>query len=619
MTATVAKKVLLAPLDPVHDVGLKLVRRALDQAGHKTVLLPPDLPAEEIVQQAVEHGVDAILVGRTLGYNVPEVLARLVDVTEAAGLRPRVLLGVGGMAIRPELAAELGYDRGFGPGTSPEEAVAFVEGREFVPATTPRNERRRADLVAGYSYAFRDPWVGEALVSIARSTLGWAERRTSPALARAAIRQKLLEAAAARARGGLGREEYATLRQELLDAYLLHCDRQIEGFYRRGERVARTRPLTNDEIRALEAAARRDDVEPPPALRHGRGRPAVFVQYGTGCPFMDIAHVRTAEAWGADGVVHFDPSWSARREGLMEGYHTHEQDGSLLTLENLKCTGAARQRWTLWQVRAHRGLNTPETVVLARAAGADLTKVNPVYGSLGAGTDPERLLVDAAGCMHLAAEGGLPFDVVTNEELCGVPAAKAFAGMLIVATMGRLLGGEPILQPLFCLSPDVMINGQMDDNYVDYNAAKVLALRELADFPIWPGAPIGFLTHTEDRVQSATTTALHAALAAALEVDAISIASTDEAYSGGAISAAARVDTLRATGEAFRFLGRARVQPTPRAGEWAQELVEGIRRVLTEVLSSESLLSALNAGVLGSPADGAYPGRAGRGTVTLKT
>ena len=49
---------------------------------------------------------------------------------------------------------------------------------------------------------------------------------------------------------------------------------------------------------------------------------------------------------------------------------------------------------------------------------------------------------------------------------------KAFAGMLIVSKLGLKLGAKPILQPLFCLSPEVMVSGQMEDNYVDFNAAR---------------------------------------------------------------------------------------------------------------------------------------------------
>jgi hypothetical protein len=234
---------------------------------------------------------------------------------------------------------------------------------------------------------------------------------------------------------------------------------------------------------------------------------------------------------------------------------------------------------------------------------------------LGGGTDPERLTVDAVAAIKYAAEFNMPFDVVTNEELCGVPAHKAFAGMLIVSKLGLRLGGKPILQPLFCYSPEVMISGQMRDNYVDFNAAKIICLRNIVNAPIWCGAPIGFLTQTEDRVQSSLMTALHASLASSLGVDGISIASADEAFSGGPISVPARIDTLRATQSAFRFFGNSAITPTPAAEKWAKEMEEGIEQVLENVAKNGNFVEALYKGLLGSREEGAYPGRAGRGTV----
>ncbi len=602
---TARKRVVLAPMDPVHDIGLKMIRRGLEEAGHQTWLYPPDYSPQEIINGIIEHQADTVLVSRTLGYGVEEILSRFVDLLDAAGLREKVKIAVGGMAIRPELAAELGFDGGFGPGTTVEETVAFVEGREYSPRRRLSN-RSRFDIIGQYQYGFSNNGIKGLLDQITGQILDWTKNRTSPGIKRAHLRREILLAEAQQGDTARLKLEYSRL-----------CDDIISGYYTAGKLHPQTRMLDSEEMASLgryvaETKAKMNPVE----IRHTRQKPGVFIQYGTGCPFMDIAHIKVAEAWGADGVVHFDPSWGARSEGFMEGFLTHQEDGSVVTPQNLQCIKEALQESTLWQVRAHRGLNTPETVVLAAYAGADLTKINIVYGSLGAGTDPERLLVDGVEAIRLAAGYGLPFDVVTNEELSGVPAYKAFAGMLIVANLALTLGAKPILQPLFCYSPEVMINGLMNDNYIDFNTAKILALRQIVDAPIWPGAPIGFLTQTEERVQSSVSTGLHAALAASLGVEAISIASSDEAYSGGPIAAASRVDTLQAVREAFRFLGTARIEPTPLATQWAEQIVSGIEDVLLEVAQAGDFVQALHQGLLGSREEGAYPGRSGRGTVT---
>jgi methylmalonyl-CoA mutase cobalamin-binding domain/chain len=599
-------RVLLAPLDPVHDIGLKMIARGLDQAGHETVLLPPDLSPEEIVSQALRQEAQTLLISRTLGYGVAELLARFIDLADAAGLRVKTRIGIGGMAVRRELAAELGFDAGFGPGTTVEEVRCFVERREYVPDAT-RTQKAKTDMTAGYDYRYRHPGIAAKLETISAMIDEWAKVRTSPGVERARLRDELWDAARWRAREGNG---------ELYDHYPALCGEVPQRYYATGELHPKTRRFTREEVEGLErylaeTKARMSVLK----LQHTRSRPLVFNQYGTGCPFMDIGHILASEAWGADGVVHFDPSWGARTEGFLDGFLTHQEDGTVITPANLNRIGAGLEKSTLWQVRAHRGLNTPETVVLAAKLGADLTKINICYGSLGAGTDPERLTVDGYQAILYAQKYKLPFDVVTNEELAGVPAYKAFAGMLIVADLAVRLGARPILQPLFAYSPEVMIHGLMEDNYIDFNAAKVMALRGIVNAPIWPGAPIGFLTHTEDRVQSAMATALHACLAAALDVDAISIASTDEAYSGGPISAPAKVDTLRAVQEGFRFLGQGGITPMPAAEAAAAKLTEGIEGVLAAVIKAGDFVAALHAGALGSREEGAYPGRAGKDTV----
>ncbi len=587
------KRVLLSPLDPVHDIGLKMIKNALDEAGHTTFLLPPDVTPGEIVEEALDKKAEVILLSRTLGYGVAELLGRFVDLIEGAGIRHQVQLGIGGMAIKPELAAELGFDQGFGPKTPVEEAVAFVEGRNYVP-TQEASTKKKGNLLRERTYDYHHEEINSLLEEISEKTLEWYREVDSPGVRRAELREA----------GSAGGQDYLELSSD-----------SIRDFFKEGILPSGLRLIGEEEQKSLENVIATGRVENPRILQRQPHQPLVFIQYGTGCPFMDIAHIKGTEAWGADGVVHFDPSWGAKTEGLLAGLLSHEENGSVLSEKNLELIKKALEKSTLWQVRAHRGLNTPETVLLAGEAGADLTKINPVYGSLGGGTDPERLLADGLKAMEYAARYNMPFDMPTNEELCGVPAFKAFAGMLIVTQLGLALGAKPVLQPLFCYSPEMMLGGQMEDNYIDYNAAKVMALRGIIDAPIWAGAPIGFLTHTEERVQSAVSTSFHAGMAASLDIEGISIASTDEAYSGGPITLPARIDTLQGTGEAFRFLGSAGMQPTSRAEEWAEELTSNILRVLKEVAKNGSFLDSLYQGILGSKEEGAYPGRNGRRTV----
>lgn len=600
-----SQRVMLIPLDPVHDVGLKMIRRGLDEKGFETILLPPDLPVDEVIQEIVNSEVATVLVSRTLGYGVAEVLAGFVDLLDAAGIRERVKVGIGGMAIRPEFAAELGFDAGFGPGTTVEEAIAFVEGREFV-ASAKQNLKQRRNFTLDYNYNFRHQGIKEKLNVITEMILSWAENKTSPGVRRAEIREGLWDVQRWR-----NYEKMTEFEQE----YVQHCGELVRNYYEKGILYPKTRRFTKEEVLGLEDyVARTAEIIKVPKLT-SRNKPLIFNQYGTGCPFLDIGHIKVSEAWGADGVIHFDPSWGARTEGFLDGFLTHEEDGTVITAANLNRIVRALETSTLWQVRAHRGLNTPETVVLAGKIGADLTKINICYGSLGAGTDPARLTVDAIAAMRYAAQYNMPFDVVTNEELCGVPAVKAFAGMLITAALGIRIGGKPILQPLFCFSPEVMIGGQMKDNYVEFNAAKVLALKEIIEAPLWPGAPVGFLTQTEDRVQSSVSTALHAALAALLDVEAVTVASADEAYSGGPITVPSKIDTLRAVAAALRFYGQTTVSQTKQMEIWRDQLIAGIDEVLGNVAAKGDFVQALYDGVLGSREDGAYPGRNGRDTV----
>jgi len=603
-------KVLLVPLDPVHDNAIKLLRRRLDDCGFATLTLPPGTTPEEVIEKALQEHPNAILVSRTLGYKVAETLGRLIDLAEASGLRETTRLGIGGMAITREVGAELGFDASFVGELRMDEVLAFLEGKAGAePAVQVRGPARLAkpDLVSGYTYTFKDPEIQALLEMITSQILEWVDGKTSPAIQRAQLRRELIEAAGESGERNAGQAH-------LLARYIDLCDGEIQAFYRDGKLPDGVRWLGSHEIESLPEKLA-GSWGKGGSIRHVGEKPTLFAQYGTGCPIMDVVHIKACEAWGIDGVIHFDPSWGALQEGLLSGLVTHEHDGTILTLENLRFIRSYMEPYTAWNVRGHRGLNTPEMQVLAHAAGADYLKINIPYGGTAGGTDPARLTVDGVYSLRLAAEFGLPYDIPGNDELSGVPPHKTFAGILIMMALGLRLGAKPIPKPLLCCSPYMTIYGEMDDNMVDMNIAKLAVWQEIVDTPVWPGEPVGFMTHTSERVQSSIATAAHVALAARQGATAVTFASSDEAYSKGPISIPARIDTIRAVKDLLRFFGSAGFEPTPREPQIRLLLHERIREVLRTVAERGDFVASLYEGLLGNQEDGLYPGRAGRGTV----
>lgn len=607
------KTILLAPLDPVHDNAIKLLDRRLSQVGYKTISLPPGATPEEVVETALQNRPAVILVSRTLGYKVGEILGRLVDLTEASGLRETTRLGIGGMAITEEVGAELGFDASFVGELDFAKLLAFIEGKPIDEhqESTLQPVRKKAGLISDYSYKFNDPVIETLLDQITDQILIYVEGKTSPGIERAKIREEMIAE-------GVSSYNYhgskSGKRQQLLDRYVSLCDADIAAFYTRGEMPAGVRWLRTDELESIPELL---DVKNPKfkSIRHLGAKPSFFIQYGTGCPVMDLVHIKTCEAWGVDGVIHICPSWAARAEGLLEGYLSHEHDGTILTLENLRLIRQYMDPATLWVVRGHRGVNTPEALVLGHASGADLLKINIPYGGTAGGTDPERLTIDGVYCLKLASRYGVAFDIPGNDELSGVPPHKTFSSLLIMMALALRLGAKPIPKPLLCYSPHMVIYGHMDDNMVDMNAAKISVWSDIIDTPVWAGEPVGFMSHTPDRVQSSVTTAAHSALANSMGVTAITIASSDEAYSKGPISLQARVDTIRATQDMLRFMGSSHFSPTPDAERMRERLHQDITDTLRNVANRKDFVASIYEGLLGDEDDGLYPGRAGRDTV----
>ena len=118
-----------------HDIGLKVVAAALRDAGFEVVLGGIYLTPEEIVEMALQEGVDVVGLNVMSGSHmtaVPEIIEGL----RARGLDLPVV--VGGIIPPADVARlrEKGIAAYFGPGTSMTEVVACIRGlaegaREF--------------------------------------------------------------------------------------------------------------------------------------------------------------------------------------------------------------------------------------------------------------------------------------------------------------------------------------------------------------------------------------------------------------------------------------------------------------------------------------------------------
>jgi beta-lysine 5,6-aminomutase beta subunit len=90
--------------------------------------LGSQVPNEEMLAKALELNADALLVSQVVtqkGVHIAN-LTELVEMAEAEGIRGRLILVCGGPRINHEMALELGYDAGFGPGSLAPDVASFV-------------------------------------------------------------------------------------------------------------------------------------------------------------------------------------------------------------------------------------------------------------------------------------------------------------------------------------------------------------------------------------------------------------------------------------------------------------------------------------------------------------
>ncbi len=104
------------------DYGLERYR------GFRVYNMGAQVPPLEVVKKVREVNADAILVSQVVTQRNIHIkhLSELMDLLYAEGIREDLLAIVGGPRITHELALELGYDAGFGPGTTPSDVANFI-------------------------------------------------------------------------------------------------------------------------------------------------------------------------------------------------------------------------------------------------------------------------------------------------------------------------------------------------------------------------------------------------------------------------------------------------------------------------------------------------------------
>ena len=120
-----------------HTVGIDAILNMKGYAGDKglesykwfdTHNLGAQVENEALLARALAVGADAILVSQVITQrnSHKENAGALIRLMKEQGVRDRFIMLFGGPRVDHKLGLELGYDAGFGPGTLPKHAAAFI-------------------------------------------------------------------------------------------------------------------------------------------------------------------------------------------------------------------------------------------------------------------------------------------------------------------------------------------------------------------------------------------------------------------------------------------------------------------------------------------------------------
>ena len=122
--ASAAAKIVIGTVKgDLHDIGKNLVGMMLEGAGFEVIDAGIDTPAEKFVQVAKEKGAQVIGMSALLTTTMMQMKAT-VESLQAAGLKGKVKIVVGGAPVTDEFARQIGAD-GYAPDAA--SAVSMVK------------------------------------------------------------------------------------------------------------------------------------------------------------------------------------------------------------------------------------------------------------------------------------------------------------------------------------------------------------------------------------------------------------------------------------------------------------------------------------------------------------
>ncbi len=109
----------------LHDIGKNLVKMMMEGKGLEVVDLGTDVSAETFVKTAIEQDCQIICCSALLTTTMP-VMAEVVKAAEAAGIREKVKIMIGGAPVTEDFCAQIGADAYTSDAASAaDQAVAF--------------------------------------------------------------------------------------------------------------------------------------------------------------------------------------------------------------------------------------------------------------------------------------------------------------------------------------------------------------------------------------------------------------------------------------------------------------------------------------------------------------